>query len=427
MSAVIEGPGEGSAGSRRGGVRAQLRGLSWRSATISAAFGVAFISWLPVFLVCGLAWIVEPGIGLGALLVASARAWLLANGVPAHLDGGVFFLVPLGFTAIIGLLVGWLSRTIARRAADELIEGPVRARRQSDLRSLSCRLALWSGCSYALILVVVTILAGQPAELSRALVNGLLIGGGCSLLASGRALGWEPVSLSQGGWSTGVLAGVLAGLAGIVLVGCARLAAVLVVNRAAITGVHDLLGAGGPGSVLLSVVQMLWVPSMVIWSCSWVLGAGFSLGQGAFIAPLGSSTGPLPQIPLLVAMSTGDAHPAMIVVWLLLAATAGALGAHICVRARCDEARRALPEREPGADEGALYGLLVGVLAGLLLCLLAVFSHGALGTQRLAAMGPELGRLLVLAPTVLGAGGMLGGFLTARRRERGAANRAAAG
>jgi len=427
MSSVVEDRGEGPADARRRGARALLAGLSWRSAIIVASLGVAFISWLPVLVVCCLGWIARPQAGFGAVLVASARAWLLANGVPAHPDGGVFHLVPLGFTAVIVLMVGRLSRTIARRTADELIEGPVRGRRQSDLRSLSCRLALWSGCSYALILIAVTVLAGQPDETGRAFISGMLIGGLCSLFASGRALGWEPVSLSQGGWSTGVLAGATAGLCGIVLVGCARLAVVLVTAGPTITGVHELLDAGGPGSVLLAVLQMLWVPSMVIWSCSWVLGAGFSLGQGAFIAPLGSTTGNLPSIPLLAAMATEDARPVTIACWLLLAAASGALGACICVRARRDEARRALPERDLGADEGALYGLVVGVLSGLLLCLLAQFSHGGLGTQRLAVMGPELGRLLVLAPTVLGAGGMLGGFLTACRRGRGTAGRTAAG
>lgn len=427
MSSVIGDPGEDSAEARRRGLRALLAGLSWRSAIIVAALGVAFISWLPILVVCCLGWIGRPETGFGVVLVASARAWLLANGVPAHLDGGAFFLVPLGFTAIIVIMIGRLSRAIARRTADELIEGPARGRRQSDLRSLSCRLALWSGCSYALILIVVTVLAGQPDETGRAFVSGMLIGGLCSLLASGRALGWEPVSLSQGGWSTGVLAGVTAGLSGIVLVGCARLAVVLVTGGPTITEVHELLDAGGPGSVLLSLLQMLWVPSMVIWSCSWVLGAGFSLGDGAFIAPLGSTTGNLPAIPLLVAMATEDARPVTIAGWLLLAAASGALGGCICVRARCDEARRALPARDLGADEGALYGLVVGVFTGLVLCLLAQFSHGGLGTQRLAVMGPELGRLLVLAPTVLGAGGMLGGFLTAHRLGRGTTGRIAAG
>ena len=216
-----------------------------------------------------------------------------------------------------------------------------------------------------------------------------------------------------------VLVGIAAALAGVVLVGCARLAVVLVVNHSTVTGAHAALGAGGPGSVLLALAQMPWIPSMALWACSWTLGAGFSLGQGALVAPIGSSTGDLPTIPLLAAMSTGDAHPAMIAVWLLAGALAGAVGAHVCVRARHDDARRALPEREFRPDEGALYGLVVGVLAALLLCLLALLSHGALGTRRLAELGPLLGRLLVLAPTVLGAGGMLGGFVTALRLGRG--------
>ena len=182
----------------------------------------------------------------------------------------------------------------------------------------------------------------------------------------------------------------------------------------------SLPGAPFPAlPVLLALAQMPWIPSMALWACSWTLGAGFSLGQGALVAPIGSSTGDLPTIPLLAAMSTGDAHPAMIAVWLLAGALAGAVGAHVCVRARHDDARRALPEREFLPDEGALYGLIVGVLAALLLCLLALLSHGALGTRRLTELGPLLGRLLVLAPTVLGAGGMLGGFATALRLGRG--------
>lgn len=422
MPSVDPGPDEDeevAVENRRRGLRAALAGLSWRSAVLVGSLGIALAGWLPLLVICALGWAADPRIGFGSVLTVSTRFWLLANGVPAHLGRGLLTLVPLGLTALIVLMVWRLSRAIARRAADEFIEGPVRARRQSDLRALSCRLALWFGGSYALLLGIATVLAGQSAELGRALVCGALIGGLCSLLASGRVLGWAPVGLSQGGWSAGVLAGVGAALAGAVLVGCARLAVVLVVNHTTVTGAHAALGAGGPGSVLLALAQMPWIPSMVLWACSWTLGAGFSLGQGALVAPIGSSTGDLPTIPLLAAVSTGDAHPAMIAVWLLAGALAGAVGAHVCVRARHDDARRALPEREFLPDEGALYGLIVGVLAALLLCLLALLSHGALGTRRLTELGPLLGRLLVLAPTVLGAGGMLGGFATALRLGRG--------
>lgn len=407
-----------AAAKRRRGLRVLLTGLSWRSTVIIAALGIALAAWLPILAVCCLGWISAPRIGFGSVLTTSARLWLLAHGVPARLGGGLISLVPLGSTALIILLIWRLSRRIARRAADELIEGPVRSRQQSELRSLSCRLALWFAIPYTLVLAAVTIMAGQSDEFGRALLCGALIGG-CSLVASGRALGWAPVSLSQGGWSTGVLAGAGAALTGLVLLGCIRLAVVLIAGHSTFTAVHESLGAGGLGTVLLALVQALWIPSMVLWACSWVLGAGFTLGQGSLVAPLGSTAGKLPAVPLLAAMSTGDSHPVAIAGWLLAAALAGALGAHICVRARHDDARRSLPERHPGLDEDAGYGLLVGVLAGLLLCLLALASSGALGTQRLAGLGPDLGRLLVLAPTVLGAGGVLGGFLTALRLSRG--------
>ena len=420
-------PGGEPAGTRRGGLRALLAGLSWRSAVIFAAIGVAFASWAPVMVVCCLVWVSRPEIGFGAVLVVSGRIWLLANGVPASTGGGAIGLVPLGLTALIVLMVVKSSGNIARRAADELIEGPVRARQQSDLRALSCRLALWFGGSYAVVLIAATVLVGQPVGAGRALVCGLLIGGGCSLPAAGRALGWAPMGLSQGGWSTGILAGAAAAAAGVILLGCARLAVVLVANRSTVTGVHESLGAGGPGSVALSLAQMLWVPSVVVWAASWVLGAGFLLGRDALVAPVGSSAGDLPAIPLLAAVSTGDTGPALVAVWLLAAACAGALGAHVCVRARCDEAHRALPRRALDPAEGALSGLVVGVIAALLLFCLALFSRGALGTQRLAEMGPVLTRLAVLAPTVLGAGGMVGGFCTALRCGRGATGEAPAG
>ena len=211
MPSVDPGPDEDeevAVENRRRGLRAALAGLSWRSAVLVGSLGIALAGWLPLLVICALGWAADPRIGFGSVLTVSTRFWLLANGVPAHLGRGLLTLVPLGLTALIVLMVWRLSRAIARRVADELIEGPVRARRQSDLRALSCRLALWFGGSYALLLGIATVLAGQSAELGRALVCGALIGGLCSLLASGRVLGWAPVGLSQGGWSAGVLAGV---------------------------------------------------------------------------------------------------------------------------------------------------------------------------------------------------------------------------
>ena len=84
------------------------------------------------------------------------------------------------------------------------------------------------------------------------------------------------------------------------------LLSLLVVVAAVVNGagrvsvLHDsLTGDGFVAMAGLILLQAGWVPTMMIWACSWLIGAGFSVGTGTVFAPDRVVAGPVPRLPLL--------------------------------------------------------------------------------------------------------------------------------
>lgn len=123
-----------------------------------------------------------------------------------------------------------------------------------------------------------------------------------------------------------------------------------------------------------------------------------------------SRLGPTPDFPILGALPSGAAPSSAGLAWLLVGVLAGALGAFVAVRARHNNATQALPPRRMSIEAAALCGVCIGVLSGLLACVLIAFSDGSLGVERLRRVGPMMARVVVLAPTLMGAGGLLAGY-----------------
>lgn len=48
------------------------------------------------------------------------------------------------------------------------------------------------------------------------------------------------------------------------------------------------------------------MPNLAIWTLAWAGGDGFSIGVGSTVSPLATSVAPVPPIPLLAALPTGD-------------------------------------------------------------------------------------------------------------------------
>lgn len=181
--------------------------------------------------------------------------------------------------------------------------------------------------------------------------------------------------------------------------GVAALTAALIAHRDRISLIHEALDPGIAGTILLVLVQILYLPNLMLWATSWVLGAGVTLGDDSLLSMSVTDVGFLPSIPLMGAVGEPGIGGGALFWWLVVGVLAGLVAAVVVDFAR------------PRArfDETALVGGLAGAVAGLLVTLLCSLAGGGLGEDRLAHMGPITGQLVIVAPALLGLSGLVGG------------------
>lgn len=195
--------------------------------------------------------------------------------------------------------------------------------------------------------------------------------------------------------------------AAIVLGASALLLAILILaGYAKIITLYEGVHAGILGGVALTVGQLAFLPNLIIWTASWIVGPGFAIGAGSSVSPFGTSLGPIPAVPVLGALPAQHELG-----WgflaLLIPVVTGFLIA-LVVRGRLVAA---LPTvgRVPWL---VLAGVLSGVVGGIILGLLAWASAGAAGPGRLMDVGPSpwlVGAFAALEIAVSATVGLLAG------------------
>lgn len=98
-------------------------------------------------------------------------------------------------------------------------------------------------------------------------------------------------------------AGTLFTLAGVAAL---MLAVMVVVQFPRMVGLYEGLQAGAGGSFILTLAQIMLMPNFVIWVMSWLTGAGFAIGVGSSVSPIGTALGPIPSLPMFGIIPTGD-------------------------------------------------------------------------------------------------------------------------
>lgn len=177
--------------------------------------------------------------------------------------------------------------------------------------------------------------------------------------------------------STG-LRGGLAAVAGIMLLASIVTAGAIAFSYARIISLYEGLHTEVLGGIAVTLGQLAFLPNVVVWTASWLIGPGFALGTGSAVSPLATQLGPVPAIPLLGALPQG-ALAIGFVGLLVPVVVAFLVGAILGPGARRDLERREL----------VLIALVVGLVGGIVLGLLAWFSGGAAGPGRLADVGPN--------------------------------------
>ena len=178
------------------------------------------------------------------------------------------------------------------------------------------------------------------------------------------------------------------------------LLSLLVVVAAVVNGagrvsvLHDsLAGDGFVAMAGLILLQAGWVPTLVIWACSWLIGAGFSVGTGTVFAPDRVVAGPVPRLPLLGLVPSTPLSS--VGLWLPLVVTAGAMVAAWRRRAVLNALR-------------VRYALSAAGLAALLVAggvgLLCLAASGSVGPNRMSSVGPLVLYTVILVFVEVGVG-----------------------
>ncbi len=364
------------------------------AATVAAVIGL-LITAVPVVGV----WLASgPQLGQWAQpLRTTGLAWVATHDIAVRAGSATYSLLPLGFLLLWGALCLRAGHWAARAA------------RVADLRH-AVFTASAAAASYAALLTLMAWATATPeaaASPLRALGIGLafaLVAFGIGVLRGAR-LGPALAGRTPDGVRVAARA-ALAGVAALLGAGAVLLAGALALHAGDLMAISRFLDAGWLGGLVLLVISLGYLPVAIIWSTSYLLGAGLSLGGATVLSPFVATPLPtqLPPLPLLAALP-GSSGPAA---WGLpvLGVLAGVLmGAVVARHAR---------------GSGALVRLAVAVgavaMAAVGLAILARMSFGSFGDVRLVGLGPSSQLVALLAGATLLVGAVPAGLALGRRR-----------
>lgn len=374
--------------------------LGWIPSAVGGALVAAMASWVIVAGLAVVGWLPGEAGELGGALGLGTLVWLLGHGDVVTVSGSPWTLVPLGVTALAWVVVRAVAAFAGRQALlaaltpEDAAVGPTWGERARTAARVGGVLA----ASYLLVVLVVAGAVGT--------VDLRLVGGTALLAATATAVGvCQGVHLDVIGllppWARPVPRAVLAALFVVGVGASAALAVSMLQNLDRTTALSASLGGGLTGTIALTALQLVFLPTVLVWSAAWVLGPGFSVGVGTVVSPADTQLGLLPAVPMSGALPPEGPGLTAYFAWLAVGVLAGAVAAAMVMRAR------------PRArfDETALVGGLAGVVAGLVVPVLAVLATGDLGRNRLTGLGPNVLELLVVAPALFGLSGMAVGLV----------------
>ncbi|MFF2271421.1 DUF6350 family protein [Agromyces sp. NPDC058136] len=404
--------------------------LAALEAAVAALIGLGVVL-VPLLVV----WAVHFGLAVDATAFfrAAADLWLLGHGVDVvvQLDGVTAERVglpgagdPFPITiALLGFALASVAvgRRIGRRSAasGHSITGSVSAVAVYAAlggvlgvaaNSAAASPSLWQAIALPGFVMAIGVVIGAVLETLREAHEGDLAGG----WVRDRLDDLPPVAVDSVRRAVRIGAAAAFGLLGVAAV---LVAGLIAVDYATIAGLSQSLGAGVDGGILLTVVELAFIPNFVVWGAAWLLGPGFAIGAGTTVAPGGTVLGPVPGIPLLGALPA-DA-PVLGALWLLVPVVLGFAGAWLVI-GRAGDAGAGAPAGSPvGAFGGAsqrrspwwhpvVIALGAGVVAGLVMGLLAWWSGGAAGPGRLAVVGPDPWAVAAVAAATVGLGAVAG-------------------
>lgn len=366
--------------------------VPWLLAALAWTAAAAVLGWLVVGVPVGVSWLTAVHLPAADVVATIGQGWLLVHGVPATLGGVTMRMVPLGITLLLVVACAFA----AHHAATQYLLDDDPSGRQRALAWAS----VVGACvgAYVLLGAIIAVVVGSPVQLGQA-VPGLVL---VPLLGAsvGTALGLDlSLDLLTGlpGWVRRLPRALALGVGVLTAGALAALVVALVAHLEHVVALHEALEPDAAGSVVLTLVEAAYLPNLLAWAGSFMLGAGVVLGPGGLVAPGVVEPTLLPAIPVLGAVPAvpGVADWA----WIVVGPVAGGVSAWWLLRGSA-----------PAWLAGLWQGAVAGVAPGVAWVAVSWFSGGDLGTQQLVGFGPRFPDLLLWGTMPLAAAGALYGL-----------------
>ena len=383
----------------------------------------ALFSAIAVFAAMSAVWATK-GFGdmeFSSVAAMSAHLWLLIHGVPLDLaaafgaSAGTMTLVPLGLSILPLLLCYRSGRRLARASYEGEFLIPV----------------LSGSVTYALISSAMYGWASphpQPLQALNAalvplgiVVAGLMWGGYREARSLSRMVGVDTAEqisqMSQysrwaGSYAWAVVRAAVVAFVALVGLGAVLLGIGILAGWSQIVATYQELHAGAVGDTAVTLLQLGFLPNLVIYAIAWSTGAGFSFGAGTSVGLTSSDVGTLPMLGA-VPESMGTFG----LVGLLVPLGAGAIAGWWFLREGEDHLDEWVALKVPFRPLSALISAVVlGVMTGILTSFGALWlgwiSYGSLGIGRFTEVGAEPLTFAAHTALTVGAGVTFGMLLS---------------
>jgi hypothetical protein len=255
------------------------------------------------------------------LLVALPGEYLAATGIDPSAASFWLSLAPLAFTAFTAIFAVRSGARASRADAwfTGTVAGSVVFAALTVLIALSARngiaaIHLWQAVLFPSLVFAVPMLAGAFVVEWREAGSGLIAHVRDRIEAAPR--GWGEVTALAARGTAAVLVGLIGA-------GALAVAVALVLRGGEVIALFESGHMDVLGATVVTLAQLAYLPTLVVWGLSFVAGPGFALGTGTAVSAAGTQVGVLPGIPLLGVI------PESVSPWLLLVALVPvALGAY---------------------------------------------------------------------------------------------------
>ncbi len=386
----------------------------------------ALFSAVAVFAAMSAVWATK-GFGdmeFSSVAAMSAHLWLLIHGVPLDLaaafgaSAGTMTLVPLGLSILPLLLCYRSGRRLARASYEGEFLIPV----------------LSGSVTYALISSAMYGWASphpQPLQALNAalvplgiVVAGLMWGGYREARSLSRMVGVDTAEqisqMSQysrwaGSYAWAVVRAAVVAFVALIGLGAVLLGIGILAGWSQIVATYQELHAGAVGDTAVTLLQLGFLPNLVIYAIAWSTGAGFSFGAGTSVGLTSSDAGTLPMLPILGAVP--ESMGTFGLVGLLVPVAAGAIAGWWFLREGEDHLDEWVALKVPFRPLSALIsavalGVVTGILTSFGALWLGWISYGSLGIGRFTEVGAEPLTFAAHTALTVGAGVTFGMLLS---------------